>query len=96
MAASRAFYVVQGELSVHSQGSRPGTEALSFADNDEGLRAFEEYLSEHAVEPIAIIVDVIEEVFATDSVPGIGRNDRVHLLDRRLRRKFPRTPFRLS
>ena len=96
MAASRIFYVVQGELSVHSAAAGASSEPLSFADNDDGLRAFDAYVAEHPHETTAIVVDVIEEVFLADSVPAMGHKDRLHLLDRRLQRKFPRTPFCLS
>ena len=42
-----------------------------------------------------IVVDVIEEMFAMDSIPKLGMRDQKALLDKRTRGKYPRTPYRL-
>lgn len=94
--AKRVFYIIQGNLQVFEQGRSPVADSPSFPDSDAGLREFDAYLSATASRPSLIVIDVIEEVFTTDSVPKLSAGDRQALLDRRIRRKFPRTPFRLS
>ncbi|MDJ0941344.1 MAG: hypothetical protein QNJ00_16400 [Woeseiaceae bacterium] len=93
--AARAFYVIQGMLEVFERDQK-SNDRLRFADSDDGLRAFDRYLSESDAVQSLIVIDVIEEVFATDSIPKLNFNDRRALLKRRVGRKFPRTPFRLS
>ena len=43
-----------------------------------------------------MLIDIIEEEFAADPLPTIGTRDRAALVASRLRRKFPRTPYRVS
>ncbi len=96
MASHRIFYVTQGFLTVWAQDKPASEQSAMFADNDEGLVEFERYLSGQADRPSIVLLDVIEEEFAVDSIPKLGFRDRKSLLQRRLERKFPRTPFRLS
>ena len=96
MSATRAFYVIQGSLQIRDHKVASADNLLQFPDSDDGLRAFDNYLKHNATETSIVLIDVIEEVFSTDSVPKLGRGDRRALLDRRVRRKFPRTPYRLS
>ena len=96
MAGRRAFYVVQGGLHVVEHG-RTGTAAwLAFADSDDGLRSFDAYLQKSGAQPSLVLVDVIEEVFTTDRIPKLASGDRADLLQRRLQRKYARTPYRLA
>ena len=90
----RVFYVTQGQLLVI--GAEPGTEDLSFLDSDDGLRQFENYLQRAADQPSLMLIDIIEEEFVADPLPKVGARDRSALLESRLRRKFPRTPYRVS
>lgn len=96
MAAHRAFYITQDSLTVWSQKDAVTGHLPTFADNDNGLEKFDDYLSGCADLPSLVLIDVIEEEFASDLIPKLGRRDRNSLLQRRLERKFPRTPFRLS
>lgn len=96
MAATRAFYVIQGSLEVRGLDGAVVDTDLVFPDSDAGLLAFDEYLAGSEVEPSLVVVDVIEEVFVADTIPKLGSRDRTALLDRRIKRKFPRTPYRLS
>lgn len=95
MARRLAFYVTQGSLTVWESGHGTVHEAAVFADNDDGLREFNDYLAEHEQQSCFIVVDVIEEEFALDTVPKLGMRDRKALMHRRLQRKFPRTSYRL-
>lgn len=95
MSAYRAFYVTQGSLAVWQNGKSGLRQAEVFADNDEGLRQFDAYLAEYFEQTSFIVIDVIEEEFAPDTIPKLGMRDRAALLQRRMQRKFPRTPYRL-
>ena len=90
----RVFYVTQGQLVVI--GAEPGTEDARFSDSDDGLRKFEYYLRNAADQPSMMLIDIIEEEFVADPLPKVGARDRAALLESRLRRKFPRTPYRVS
>ena len=94
MAPNCTFYVTQGGLQVFD-GDRVEASG-TFQDNDADLRAFEAFLNTRPPGSGRILVDVIEEVFAQDNIPRLGRSDRNALLDRRVTRKFPRTPYRLA
>ncbi len=95
MATKRAFYIVQGGLHVCELSGGEFTESRVFTDNDEGLREFDRYLDTTRMCQSVIVVDVIEEMFATDTIPKLGLRDQKALLERRTRRKYPRTPYRL-
>ena len=92
----RAFYVTQGALVAWSSSTESPAKAVSFSDNDEGLRKFDAYLAANSEQTSLILIDVIEEEFAIDSIPKLGWRDRKAMLQRRLQRKFPRTPYRIS
>jgi len=96
MGAARAFYITQGSLSVWVDGMTDPGRAVVFADSDEGLGQFDKYLAGNAEQTSFLIVDVIEEEFAPDTVPKLGFRDRGALIGRRLQRKFPRTHYRLA
>ncbi len=95
MAAQRAFYVTQGSLTVWHNGAIKPENGIVFADNDSGLRQFDEYLGSNVEAVSFVLADVIEEEFAQDKMPRLGFRDRKSLLERRVRSKFPRTQYRL-
>ncbi len=95
MPAPRAFYVTQGSLTVWSNERHGEKHSLRFADSDDGLRKFDEYLGTLPEQPSFMLVDVIEEEFAVDSIPKLGLRDRSALLTRRIERKYPRTRYRI-
>lgn len=91
----RVFYVTQGSLSVWQPGAADSA-PIRFPDTDDGFRDFERYVALHPDTPSAMLVDVIEEEFALDSIPKLGARDRAALIQRRGQRKFRRTPYRVS
>lgn len=95
MTAHRAFYITQGSLAVWQSDKSELRQLRQFPDNDEGRRRFDAYLAQHYEQTSFIVIDVIEEEFAPDTLPKLGMRDRAALLQRRLQRKFPGTPFRL-
>ncbi len=96
MLVERTFYVTQESLSVWMLGENGLVETIVFPDDDAGLRRFDAYLGGVPELPSALLIDVIEEEFALDTIPRLGWRDRRALLERRCQNKFRRTPYRLS
>ncbi len=92
----RAFYVTQGSLRVYALTEGSVRCAAEFADDDIGLRKFRHYLAGEPSEPSAMLLDIIEEEFALDSIPKLGARDRAALVARRSATKFRRTRYRVS
>lgn len=92
----RVFYVTQGSLRIWQPGPSGAGSPMKFADDDRGLREFDRYLALNSDQDSAMLVDVIEEEFALDSIPKLNMRDRKALILRRGQRKFRRTPFRVS
>lgn len=96
MAAHRYFYVTQEDLVVWLQHRGRFAEVARFASNDEGFAGFSRYLGRKLPQKSLMLVDVIEEEFAADSIPKLPMRDRNALIERRLSRKYSRTPYRLG
>lgn len=96
MAVQRAFYVTQGSLSVWSPGTDAPERVAVFADDDDGLHEFDVFLARFPEQTSALLVDVIEEEFAQETIPKLGIRDRNALISRRRKRKYRRTPYSLS
>jgi len=96
MAVDRAFYVTQGSLGVWSPVHGMPERVAVFADDDEGLHEFDVYLAQFPEQASALLVDVIEEEFAMETIPELGLRDRKSLITRRRQRKYRRTPYSLS
>ena len=92
----RVFYVTQERLSVWSVQRGAVREGPGFASDAHGVEEFSRFLRSTADHSARILVDVIEEEFSVGSVPQLPRRDRNALLERRLSRKYSRTPFRLA
>jgi hypothetical protein len=96
MKAERIFYVTQGSMSIWMPRADAMVEIAAFADDDEGLRQFDAYQSDVGEKPSAMLIDVIEEEFALETIPKLGARDRGSLIERRCQNKFRRTPYRQS
>lgn len=96
MGVQRVFYVTQEELVVWAVRRGAVREVARFTNTDEGIREFASFLGDAQDQPARVLVDVIEEEFAGGTIPSLPRRDRIALLDRRLARKYSRTPFRLA
>ena len=96
MSARRVFYVTQDELFVWYIARGGVTAGERFPNSESGAQDFGEYLREAATCKSRILVDVIEEEFTVDEVAQLPRRDRVALLERRLSRRYSRTPYRLA
>jgi len=96
MTIDRAFYVTQGSLSVWTQRHRAPERVAEFADDDAGLHDFEVYIAQFPQQSSAMLIDVIEEEFALETIPKLGIRDRKSLIDRRRQRKYRRATYSLS
>ncbi|MBF0175139.1 MAG: hypothetical protein HQL83_17140 [Magnetococcales bacterium] len=65
-----------------------------FPANDAGREALVALLAERRGVPAALLVDLVEEEFRTETQPHVWGPDRTALVQRRLLRAFPNTPFR--
>ena len=72
MATQRVFYITQGSLCVWPGGAGDATAMLEFADDETGLRAFDAYLASNAEQSSVMLIDVIEEEYALESIPNLG------------------------
>jgi hypothetical protein len=96
MAVRRFFLVTQDELIVWQASRGRLVETVRFTSTDEGLSAFSAYARRTAEQPATMVVDVIEEEFVADTAPKLSLRDRNALIERRLARKFSRTPYRIG
>ena len=96
MAVTRAFFVTQGSLSVWSPDASTPERVAIFADDDEGLYKFDAYLAQFPEQTSALLIDVIEEEFALETIPKLGLRDRNALITRRRLRKYRSTPYSIS
>jgi hypothetical protein len=96
MSVQRIFYVTQSALEVWDVSGKVLLLVASFVDDDDGLRHFDAFMNENASGVSAMLVDVIEEEFALETIPKLGFRDRNALLERRVQRRFRRTPYRFA
>ena len=96
MGTRRFFYVTQDTLAVWKFSRGSIAEEISFQSNDEGFRLFSAYLERAPYELSTMVVDVIEEELVPDGIPKLSTSDRQGLIERRLAKRFPRTPYRLG
>ena len=96
MATHRFFYVTQEDLVVWYERRGMFQEVKRFSNTDEGLRGFSSYLKNDSQAQSLMLVDVIEEEFSADTIPKLPVRDRTALINRRLSRKYSRTPYRIG
>jgi len=94
MAIQRFYYVTQESLVVWSFAGNSLAAEVTFENSDSGFRHFSSYLEKSPVLRALMVVDVIEEEFDTDSLPKVSGSDRKSLIERRLKKRFSRTPYR--
>ncbi len=95
MAAKRIFYINGNGLFAFYCDKRDVVELGHFDSSAEGIAAFGEQLQQAPDVPSALLVDVVEEEFRSDTIPHVqGRGDRRKLLERKLATLFRQTPFR--
>ncbi|MEQ9564127.1 MAG: hypothetical protein RLN69_16520 [Woeseiaceae bacterium] len=96
MSAKRFFLATQDELVVWLVNKGYYSESARFVHSEEGFRQFDACLRDEPDQVSRVIVDVIEEEFVVDAIPALSARDRNSLIERRLARKFPRSPYRIG
>ncbi|MGI9205889.1 MAG: hypothetical protein ACR2Q3_17875 [Woeseiaceae bacterium] len=94
MAVRRFFYITQDSLVVWNAVGQNVLEETRFPSSDAGYERFSSYLESVSQDRTLMVVDVIEEEFSTDSLPAVSGNDRRNLIERRMKKRFSRTPYR--
>ena len=71
----RIFFITTGRLRVfHFDGQL--SDPIEFTANEQGLTDFSQYLEHYPSEPVAVLVDVVEEDFREESIPHVFGGDR--------------------
>lgn len=96
MSIDHVLYVTQESLSVWSLQKGVPTQFAEFRDDADGLAEFDTFAARNSAFSVAILTDLIEEEFAIDPIPKLGRRDRDALLKRRANKKFRRAKYRIS
>ncbi len=96
MATRRFFYVAQEDLVVWLGQHGVFTEVARFDCSEHGFQGFSAYLRGDSQQQSLMLVDVVEEEFSVDAIPKLSIRDRNALIERRLSRKYSRTPYRLG
>ncbi len=94
MGVRRFFYITQDALVVWKAVGKAVVEETRFPSSDAGYELFSQYLESMPEARTLMVVDVIEEEFSTDSLPAVSGSDRRSLMERRLKKRFSRTPYR--
>lgn len=64
-----------------------------FRNDEQGLEAFDRFLSQLRNVPAHLLLDVVEEDYRFEMLPHTGGRDRSELLERRLRQLYRNTPY---
>jgi len=90
--AKRIFLITTGRLrAFHFDGQL--SEPIEFAANEQGLTDFSQYLEHYPTDPVAVLVDVVEEDFREESIPHVFGGDRQAVLATKLNRIFRDTTY---
>ena len=96
MSLQRILYITQGSMSVWEIRERVPHKQEEYADDDQGIAAFGDYIAAAPALNSAVLIDVIEEEFRLQSIPRLSWRDRRNLIERRCASAFRRTPYRAS
>ena len=88
MALKRVFYLSGGQLVAHHWKGGRFVEQFVFAGDEQGLSQFSRYLESSDLDPVSLLVDVVEEEFREETVPHVLGGDRKSLLNTRKSRLF--------
>ncbi|MBF0368695.1 MAG: hypothetical protein HQL52_04480 [Magnetococcales bacterium] len=94
MARKRLFFMTKERLTAFDWKGGKVAGVSRFDANEEGREAFATYLEKNPAHHIHILTDLIEEEFRVENIPFVLGPERGNILQRRLRRAYPETPFR--
>ena len=95
MFAKRLLFLTKNRLTAFpwAKGCVSGP-PQRFTHDDEGRAAFSKYIGHDPRIPVHLMVDLVEEEFRNETMPHVLGPDRSALIERRLSRAFPSTPYR--
>lgn len=64
-----------------------------FANGEEGLNAFKEYLAQTRDMPVRMMVDAVEEDYRVESLPHSFGSDRNEMVNRKLKQHYRNSPY---
>jgi hypothetical protein len=96
VTAGHILYLTNQQLTAVVWRSREATSSESFPADDQGFVAFARYLERFAGLPAYLMLDLIEEDFRLDTLPGVGGRDRDVILARRLQQLYRGMPYRYA
>ncbi len=82
----------QGVIAADWRGNRIG-ECRTFANDDDGLAGFKDYLAGVGNVPVQIMVDAVEEDYRFETLPHAGGSDRADMVGRKLKQHYRNTTF---
>jgi len=88
MAIKRILYLSGGQLVAHHWKRGRFVERFVFANDEQGISQFALYLESSDLDPVSMLVDVVEEEFREETVPHVLGGDRKALLNTRKSRLF--------
>jgi len=91
----RLLYLTANRLSAYSLSRGKLAADAVFERNDTGLAAFSAYLA-GTRNLYYLVIDVVEEDYHQDVIPGMGRKDRQQVLSRKLSQRYRDTSLTLS
>jgi hypothetical protein len=71
-------------------------EVLVVSDVNSAQAALHDYVVTHGIKPVTVMLDILEESYALESIPHLNSRDRGALLGRKKNQLFPRTRFNYS
>jgi hypothetical protein len=93
VTARRLFYLNTHRLTAYRwQGGRLHAEA-SFANGEEGLAAFQDYLGIHRRSEFTLLANIAEEGHVLETIPFLQGADRQALITRKIGQHFMGTPL---
>ncbi len=96
MATKRIFYITSSGLTVLYCDKGQVHELGQFDATPEGAEAFGHHVQLQPDLPSAVLMDVVEEEFRTETLPHVIGSDRSKLLARKMAALFRTTPFRTA
>ena len=84
----RVLLLTGGQMAVYHWRAGQLSEAMTYAADEHGLRAFTEYLTDSPLLPTYFLVDLVEEEFRQETIPHVFGSDRRALIRTRQTRLF--------
>lgn len=93
---NNVIYLSNSGLILYQRSKNTLQEVLHFADANTAQSALSDYVTRHGVKSVTVMLDILEEGYALESIPHLNGRDRNALLQRKKSQLFPRTRFNYS